>query len=116
MSEKDVKIAVEAFAMKYGGPPAQRVKWPQREFRIKGVPNAELDEKSFKKIQKEGKELWTFKGVFDIQETDGTTKVLTTRKYDIAGNTVVAFIANGGNQNELLPEVEDVTITKLEKI
>lgn len=106
--------AVLAFIMKYGGPSAQKVNWPQWGFRIKGVPHVKLDDKSLENTPK-GSKLWTFKGVADIKETDGVTNVLTTKKYSIVGNATVAYKANGGDQNELLPEVEDVTITKIKE-
>ena len=112
MSKKDVKIAVEAFIDKYSTPPVQRVKWPQWDFKIKGVSKVTIKEESLKDFEK----LLTFEGTADIHKTDGVTDVITKGMYRLVGNATVVYKPNGGNQNELLPEVEDVTITKLEKI
>lgn len=112
MNKKDVKIAVEAFIDKYGTPPVQRVNWPQWDFKIKGISKVTIDEDSLKDFEK----LLTFEGTADIHKTDGVTDVLTKGKYKLVGNAIVVYKPNGGKQNELLPEIEAVTITKIEKI
>lgn len=112
MGKKDVKIAVEAFINKYSGPLAQRVKWPQWGFEIKGVSDVVIKEESVRDY----KNLWTFEGAADIHKTDGVTNIVKKRKYKIVGNAIVIFKPNGGSQTELLPEIEDVTITKIEEI
>ena len=112
MNEKDVKIAIEAFIDKYSTPPVQRVKWPQWDFKIKGVSKVTIREDSLKDFEK----LLIFEGTADVHKTDGVTDVITKERYRLVGNATVVYKPNGGNQSELLPEVEGVTITKIEKI
>ena len=112
MGKKDVKIAVEAFINKHSGPSAQRVKWPQWDFEIKGASDVVIKEESVRDY----KNLWTFEGTADIHKTDGVTDIVTRRKYKLVGNTIVIFKPNGGSQTEFLPEIKEVTITKIEEI
>lgn len=106
MNEKDVMCAVEAFIWKYSVPPAQKVEWPQLGFDLKGVSSVKINEVSLK-FQEGLKERWTFKGTADIGKTDKRT----VDSYDIIGSAKFGSYTNP-TDGYLLPDVEEVTITK----
>lgn len=88
------------------------VEQPDRGFAIKEIPSIAIEEKSLKELG----ERWTFEGTAVIRKTDARNTVSTKSNCKIVGSAVVAFNRNDRNKNELLPEIENVTITKIEEL
>ena len=114
MNEKDVMCAVEAFIRKYSVPPAQKVEWPQLGLKLKGVLNVKINEVSLK-FQEGVKKLWTFKGTADIENTDERSTVSTRTRCAIIGSAKFSSYKNP-TDGYLLPDMEEVTITKVSPI
>ena len=109
LKETDVSKLIAAFLEKYNGNPKQ-VEWPQWEFTVKSVPEAKIEESSLREFDKR----WTFSGTAVIQKTDEKNTAQTTTTYKITGSALVDSYVNDYDQNDLLPDVKQVTITKIE--
>ena len=92
-----------------------QVRWPEWVFEIQRASEVKIDKDSLKDPKRNG-ELWTFEGTAVIHKTDARNTVPTKSNCKIVGSAAVAFNRNDWNKNELLPEIENVTITKIEEL
>lgn len=111
MNNKDVMCCVGNFIEKYGALPVQKVEWPQLGFEIKLVSNVEINEEPLEKFKEGHKDRWTFKGTANIGKTDERATVTTKSSYEIIGSAKFSSYKNPID-GCLLPDVEEVTITK----
>ena len=80
---------------------------PESVLKIQEIREVSIDAEKLENISS----LWTFKGTAQITYIDSGVK--TTRNKIIVGSSKVIFYPNEINSKEMLPEVNNVTITMI---
>ncbi len=106
--ETELYNAIASFIEKYWRD-ERKVKKPACQFVIKGIGQVKIDSNS---LIERSDTLYTFEGSAVVSYTD-ISKVVTNKNLSFIGNATVVFYPNGVNTKEMLPEIQEVVITKV---
>lgn len=109
MDKKVLAQTISAHIDKYAVDASVRVKFPESEWKFRQVFKAVVLEESLIEI---GDNTWTFTATAQVKTTDERETAYTVSPCKIEGNVIIKLYKNFAS-NELLPEPQYITITRI---